>query len=76
MGDRTDVQTTESEFSITLFLWRKRERYKNSNLDNSYCKSAANGHPEKSKEQELELFRFGHYHTNHPYVLYQLLLFP
>lgn len=28
MGDRVDVQTTEAEFSITLFLWRKRERNK------------------------------------------------
>ena len=76
MGDRVDVQTTQAEFSITLFLWRKRERNKNSNLDNSYRKSTVNGHSEKSKEQELEFFRVGDYHTDHPYVLYQLLLLP
>ena len=76
MVDWTPFQATEAELPAEILLRRKRQRYQDTDLGDSYSKSAAHGCPEAHQKQILEFLRACYNNKDYAHVLHQLLFFP
>ena len=74
MGNRAPVQAAEAELPPEVFLWRKRQRHKDTGMGDAYRKPAADGTAE-AHQTHVELLRTGHNGQDHAHVLRQLLHF-